>query len=97
MYFLVVLWIFEIFQIFYDLGENGYFFVNFVYNEDNGNVEDIERRWIFDEGKGISGCLFFIVYFECFVNVFLLIINLIDRFVLIDFIIIFDMVILLFR
>lgn len=97
MHLSVVLRTFEIFQISHDSGENGYSFVNLAYNEDNGNAEDIERRWTFDEGKGTSGCPLLIVYPECFVNVFLLIINLTDRFVLIDFIITLDMATLLFR
>lgn len=93
MHLSVVLRTFKIFQISHDSGENGYSFVNLAYNEDNGNAEDIERRWTFDEGK----CPLLIVYPECFVNVFLLIINLTDRFVLIDFIITLDMATLLFR
>lgn len=77
MHLSVVLRTFKIFQISHDSGENGYSFVNLAYNEDNGNAEDIERRWTFDEGKGTSGCPLLIVYHECFVNVFQLIINLI--------------------
>uniref|UniRef100_K1QTF6 Uncharacterized protein n=1 Tax=Magallana gigas TaxID=29159 RepID=K1QTF6_MAGGI len=38
-------------QISHDSGENGYSFVNLAYNEDNGNAEDIERRWTFDEDE----------------------------------------------
>lgn len=56
MHLSVVLRTFKIFQISHDSGENGYSFVNLAYNEDNGNAEDIERRWTFDEGKGTSGC-----------------------------------------
>lgn len=97
MHLSVVLRTFEIFQISHDSGENGYSFVNLAYNEDNRNAEDIERRWTFDEGKGTSGCPLLNDYPECFVNVFLLIINLTDRFVLIDFIITLDMATLLFR